>query len=165
MGKEGIKGFYNGINASLFRQVTYTTARLGTFQVLAGKDSSFAQKRRVLFGAIAGAVGGFVGTPADVVLIRMMADKRNTRDLRLFWSWKCDDTNFQGRWDWRTLERRCSDCVPSHSFEFGTVECVLSSKEHVDQTKFSRVWFFDAFFGCHDFWLRVQRYFNAIRPH
>lgn len=32
--KEGILGFYNGLSAALFRQATYTTGRLGSFNAL-----------------------------------------------------------------------------------------------------------------------------------
>lgn len=31
---EGIFGFYNGLSAALLRQATYTTTRLGTYNVL-----------------------------------------------------------------------------------------------------------------------------------
>ena len=31
MAKEGVKGFYRGLSAGLFRQATYTTARMGLF--------------------------------------------------------------------------------------------------------------------------------------
>lgn len=100
---EGASRLYSGLSAALFRQVTYTTTRLGAFGVItdalkrqqllessraggAGPAAaaavpgeslehvqlSFAKK--AVAGLSAGAVGAFIGTPADVALIRMMAD-------------------------------------------------------------------------------------------
>uniref|UniRef100_A0A8I5YBI3 Mitochondrial 2-oxoglutarate/malate carrier protein n=1 Tax=Rattus norvegicus TaxID=10116 RepID=A0A8I5YBI3_RAT len=54
---EGLRGIYTGLSAGLLRQATYTTTRLG-------------------------ATGAFVGTPAEVALIRMTADGRLPADQR-----------------------------------------------------------------------------------
>merc|ERR1719262_15599 len=78
--KEGFFGFYNGLSASLARQLSYTTVRLGVYQVLLdrfstkGESVSFAKKAAM--GLTAGAIGAFCGTPADVALIRMCVDNR-----------------------------------------------------------------------------------------
>lgn len=77
---EGVFTLYSGLSAGLLRQATYTTARLGVFNALtdaASKDGvppNFGMK--VLIGLCAGAVGAFVGTPADLTLIRMTTDGR-----------------------------------------------------------------------------------------
>eukprot|EP01135_Chromosphaera_perkinsii_P001556 Nk52_evm26s207 gene=Nk52_evmTU26s207 len=77
---EGITAFYTGLSAGLFRQATYTTTRLGVYNILLdrftedGKPPNFAAK--ALIGMTAGAVGAFVGTPAEVSLIRMTSDGR-----------------------------------------------------------------------------------------
>ncbi|CAG0920834.1 unnamed protein product [Notodromas monacha] len=78
---EGIRGIYAGLGAGLLRQATYTTTRLGVytwlFEVFSsepGNPPSFAAKAGM--GMFAGAVGAFVGTPAEVCLIRMTADGR-----------------------------------------------------------------------------------------
>ncbi|XP_063706866.1 mitochondrial dicarboxylate carrier-like [Culicoides brevitarsis] len=73
--QQGILGLYNGLSASLLRQLTYSTTRFGIYEV--GKqsmspDSGFVQKA-FLAGA-AGFAGGFVGTPADMVNVRMQND-------------------------------------------------------------------------------------------
>lgn len=56
--------------------MTYTLARFGIYEI--GKQmyrpDSFHGK--VLLAAVAGAAGGFVGTPADVVNVRMQNDMR-----------------------------------------------------------------------------------------
>lgn len=69
---------YNGLSASLCRQLTYSTTRFGIYEVAKqsvtskGGDTSFAT--RVAMAAVAGAAGGFVGTPADMVNVRMQND-------------------------------------------------------------------------------------------
>lgn len=79
-GTEGLTGLYKGLSAGLFRQITYTTTRLGVFGVLKdtlardGQPLPFAQK--ALCGMIAGGCGAVVGTPAEVALIRMTSDGR-----------------------------------------------------------------------------------------
>lgn len=77
---EGMGGLYKGLSAGLFRQVTYTTARLGMFGVLKdylakdGQPLPFSKK--AFAGMVAGGVGAVVGTPAEVTLVRMTADGR-----------------------------------------------------------------------------------------
>lgn len=66
---------YNGLSASLCRQLTYSTTRFGIYEVVKqslNTDSGFAAK--VGIAAAAGAAGGFVGTPADMVNVRMQND-------------------------------------------------------------------------------------------
>ncbi|NXB58448.1 M2OM protein, partial [Struthidea cinerea] len=69
------------LSAGLLRQATYTTTRLGIYSVLlerfGGADGTpppFLAKAAM--GMTAGAAGAFVGTPAEVALIRMTADGR-----------------------------------------------------------------------------------------
>ncbi|XP_043541407.1 mitochondrial 2-oxoglutarate/malate carrier protein-like, partial [Chiloscyllium plagiosum] len=76
---EGVTGIYTGLSAGLLRQATYTTTRLGIYTVLFekltkadGTPPNFLLK--ALIGMTAGAIGAFVGTPAEVSLIRMTAD-------------------------------------------------------------------------------------------
>lgn len=77
---EGISGLYKGLSAGLFRQVTYTTARLGTFglikDILSPDGSNLPFYQKAIAGMTAGAVGAVVGNPAEVALIRMTADGR-----------------------------------------------------------------------------------------
>jgi len=78
---EGVTGIYKGLGAGLLRQATYTTTRLGVYTGLNDYYRQQTNKTASLFvsmglGMIAGAVGAFVGTPAEVSLIRMTADGR-----------------------------------------------------------------------------------------
>nr|XP_005997952.1 PREDICTED: mitochondrial 2-oxoglutarate/malate carrier protein [Latimeria chalumnae] len=85
--QEGIGGIYTGLSAGLLRQATYTTTRLGIYTILFEKFTkpdgtvpNFFMK--ALIGMTAGAIGAFVGTPAEVALIRMTADGRLPADQR-----------------------------------------------------------------------------------
>jgi len=78
---EGFTALYAGLSAGLFRQATYTTTRLGVYTWLFerfsgpdGKPPGFFAKAGL--GMAAGVVGSFVGTPAEVSLIRMTSDGR-----------------------------------------------------------------------------------------
>ncbi|XP_071577429.1 mitochondrial 2-oxoglutarate/malate carrier protein [Temnothorax nylanderi] len=79
--EEGIITFYSGLTAGLVRQATYTTVRLGTYNQM----QDFWRQRYIgrpsfavlaFMAGTAGAVGAFVGTPADVALVRMTTDGR-----------------------------------------------------------------------------------------
>lgn len=75
---QGIAALYNGLSASLCRQLTYSTTRFGIYEVAkqtmqsSGGDANFGTK--VVMAAAAGAAGGFVGTPSDMVNVRMQND-------------------------------------------------------------------------------------------
>ncbi|XP_014274590.1 mitochondrial 2-oxoglutarate/malate carrier protein isoform X2 [Halyomorpha halys] len=76
---EGPLAFYNGLSAGLLRQATYSSTRLGVYTWLFsymsspdGTPPTFLKK--TLMGCLAGLCGAFVGTPAEVALIRMTAD-------------------------------------------------------------------------------------------
>ncbi|XP_076657298.1 mitochondrial 2-oxoglutarate/malate carrier protein [Halictus rubicundus] len=84
---EGLLRFYSGLSAGLVRQATYTTVRLGIYNQLqeywrqthTGKPNFGILS---LMAATAGSMGAFVGTPAEVALVRMTADGRLPKDQR-----------------------------------------------------------------------------------
>ncbi|CAA9998653.1 unnamed protein product [Nesidiocoris tenuis] len=85
--KEGLFAMYNGLSAGLLRQATYTTTRLGVYNALfthfsgpSGDAPNFAIKAGL--GMVAGMCGAFVGTPAEVALVRMTSDGRLPPELR-----------------------------------------------------------------------------------
>ncbi|XP_049632710.1 mitochondrial dicarboxylate carrier [Suncus etruscus] len=76
---DGFLALYNGLSASLGRQMTYSLTRFAIYETARdhlARDSQgplpFHQK--VLLGAISGFIGGFMGTPADMVNVRMQND-------------------------------------------------------------------------------------------
>ncbi|XP_060647346.1 mitochondrial dicarboxylate carrier [Drosophila nasuta] len=70
----GILGFYNGISASWFRQLTYTTTRFAVYEF--GKNFVDANNlgAKVQLATIAGVIGGLIGVPGDVVTVRLQND-------------------------------------------------------------------------------------------
>ncbi|XP_074081003.1 mitochondrial dicarboxylate carrier isoform X2 [Macrotis lagotis] len=72
----GFKALYTGISASLCRQLTYSVTRFGVYHslrnhVIHGKKQHLPFYQKVYMAALGGFVGGFVGTPADMVNVRV----------------------------------------------------------------------------------------------
>ncbi|XP_015431884.1 PREDICTED: uncharacterized protein LOC107188148 [Dufourea novaeangliae] len=74
----GVRGFFVGWTAGLLRQLTYSTARLGMYTTLYDLCQQYLgclnYPTMIGMGMISGVVGSFVGSPTDLVLIRMIAD-------------------------------------------------------------------------------------------
>ena len=86
--KEGVLKIYSGLTASLLRQATYSTTRFGIYEYL--KESYVASTNNskpstavlLPMSMVAGAIGGLVGNPSDVVNIRMQNDSSLPLDQR-----------------------------------------------------------------------------------
>lgn len=90
--KNGFLALYNGLTASILRQLTYSTVRFGIYEATKQKLITHEQQilplyERMIIAAFSGAIGGLVGTPPDVVNVRMQNDikleerfKRNYRN-------------------------------------------------------------------------------------
>lgn len=83
----GVLALYNGLSASLCRQMSYSLTRFAIYETVRDMMGStnkgpmpFYQK--VLLGAFGGFTGGFVGTPADMVNVRMQNDMKLPPELR-----------------------------------------------------------------------------------
>ena len=81
----GVGGLYNGITAAYLRQWTHGSCRLGLFSFLQDKVRGaglLAPGAEVPFlwkagmGLTSGAVGSFVGNPAELAMVRMSADNK-----------------------------------------------------------------------------------------
>lgn len=76
--KQGVLALYSGLSASLCRQLTYSTTRFGIYEVakqgVSPNGEAISFPMRILLASAAGAAGGFVGTPADMVNVRMQND-------------------------------------------------------------------------------------------
>ncbi|XP_002740921.1 mitochondrial dicarboxylate carrier-like [Saccoglossus kowalevskii] len=85
---QGVRALYNGISASIGRQLTYSMTRFAIYETLrthlTGGDPKaplpFYQK--ILTAGIGGACGGFVGTPADMINVRMQNDIKLSAENR-----------------------------------------------------------------------------------
>ncbi|KAH8257486.1 hypothetical protein KR038_010598 [Drosophila bunnanda] len=78
---EGMVALYNGLGAGLLRQATYTTSKMGLYQMEVdwyrkSYDTEPSLVGGMAMGIVAGGFGAMFGTPADVAMIRMMADNR-----------------------------------------------------------------------------------------
>ncbi|XP_039332308.1 mitochondrial dicarboxylate carrier isoform X2 [Saimiri boliviensis] len=78
---DGILALYNGLSASLCRQMTYSLTRFAIYEtvrdrVAKGNQGPLPFHWKVLLGSISGLAGGFVGTPADLVNVRMQNDMK-----------------------------------------------------------------------------------------
>lgn len=65
---------WNGMSAAILRQMTYAVIRFGLYET--GKNILNPQTfwERVQIAVFAGTVAGFLGTPPDVVNVRMQND-------------------------------------------------------------------------------------------
>ncbi|GFY55444.1 mitochondrial dicarboxylate carrier [Trichonephila inaurata madagascariensis] len=76
--QQGVFALYNGLSASILRQLTYSTTRFGIYEVvkqnISAPDENLPFYKKILLAAGAGACGGLVGTPADMVNVRMQND-------------------------------------------------------------------------------------------
>ncbi|CAN3369327.1 mitochondrial dicarboxylate transporter [Diutina catenulata] len=84
---EGFFKIYSGLSASLLRQATYSTTRFGVYEYL--KEFYVGHYHRqpttlvlLPMSMTAGALGGLIGNPSDVVNIRMQNDKALPLDQR-----------------------------------------------------------------------------------
>ncbi|NWW30944.1 DIC protein, partial [Panurus biarmicus] len=78
---DGFLALYNGLSASLCRQMTYSLTRFGIYETAKkhlgqGKQGPPPFYQKVLLAAAGGFTGGFVGTPADMVNVRMQNDMK-----------------------------------------------------------------------------------------
>jgi solute carrier family 25 oxoglutarate transporter 11 len=79
MAEDGVGGFYKGLSAGLTRQVFYTGARLGLFDIFTdmakkSPDAKLGFLETTVCSLSAGGIAAVVGNPADLSLIRMQAD-------------------------------------------------------------------------------------------
>uniref|UniRef100_A0A8R1HXN8 Mitochondrial dicarboxylate carrier n=1 Tax=Caenorhabditis japonica TaxID=281687 RepID=A0A8R1HXN8_CAEJA len=76
---DGIFAFYNGVSASVLRQLTYSTTRFGIYETVKKQlpqDQPLPFYQKALLAGFAGACGGLVGTPGDLVNVRMQNDSK-----------------------------------------------------------------------------------------
>ncbi|XP_066588897.1 mitochondrial dicarboxylate carrier [Prorops nasuta] len=84
--KQGILALYNGLSASLLRQLTYSTIRFGVYEVgkqsMETPDHPLSFTKKLLLAGFAGAAGGVFGTPGDLINVRMQNDIKLAPELR-----------------------------------------------------------------------------------
>ncbi|KAH8383362.1 hypothetical protein KR009_008157 [Drosophila setifemur] len=102
--EQGVLALYNGISASLLRQCTYTMARFGIYAVGSNAMDTSTMARKSFLAAVAGALGGFVGAPADLINVRLQNDIKLPQQERRNYKHAIDGLVRIGREEgWRTL--------------------------------------------------------------
>ncbi|KRX00255.1 Mitochondrial carrier domain [Pseudocohnilembus persalinus] len=75
---DGLKGFYRGVSPAIYRQLVYSSTRVTLYELIKRKCLSQEQSEKFIYkfvsGGVAGAIGCVVGTPFDVLKIRMIND-------------------------------------------------------------------------------------------
>ena len=74
---EGLAGLYSGLSAALLRQLTYTTMRLGLYDVAKEKTAGVTPAPigdQAVAAVLSGGVASFLACPVEVSLCRMQAD-------------------------------------------------------------------------------------------
>lgn len=72
--EQGVFALYNGLSASVLRQLTYSMTRFGIYEVGKQYINTDTFMGKIALAGMAGTVGGIVGTPADMVNVRMQND-------------------------------------------------------------------------------------------
>lgn len=83
--QEGVAALFSGVSATLLRQATYSTTRMGLYEILKSKweeGNRLALHKKILAGLVAGGIGAAVGNPADMAMVRMQADGRLPMESR-----------------------------------------------------------------------------------
>lgn len=83
--QEGVAALFSGVSATLLRQATYSTTRMGLYEILKSKwqeGNRLPLHKKILAGLIAGGIGAAVGNPADMAMVRMQADGRLPMESR-----------------------------------------------------------------------------------
>ncbi|MCO5598128.1 hypothetical protein L7F22_052220 [Adiantum nelumboides] len=83
--QEGVAALFSGVSATLLRQATYSTTRMGLYDIMKSnweEGNRLALHKKVLAGLIAGAIGAAVDNPADMAMVRMHADGKLPMESR-----------------------------------------------------------------------------------
>ena len=74
----GLKQFYKGLDAAFIHQMTYTATRMGMYRSMFHsykvKNGSVPLQIKTGLGLFSGFFGGLIGSPADLVMVRMQLD-------------------------------------------------------------------------------------------
>lgn len=83
---DGLKGLYAGLNFALWRQATYTTSRMGLYDVFSGymaaPDGTVSGFKKMAAGVLAGGTAATACCPVEVGLVRTQADARLPADQK-----------------------------------------------------------------------------------
>ncbi|KAJ3342938.1 Mitochondrial dicarboxylate transporter [Gonapodya sp. JEL0774] len=90
---EGVFGVYAGLSASLLRQLTYGTARFAVYDDLKlrlRRRGALNPSTQLASAVVAGTIGGIVGNPLDLAMVRMQNDGKLPAADRRGYKWAGD---------------------------------------------------------------------------
>ena len=79
--REGVSSFYRGMFASMFRNGTFITSKMYTFDILKDRLKPTYFHEKLICGSIAGVVGSIVGTPFDLIMVRIQNNPTQYRNI------------------------------------------------------------------------------------
>jgi len=82
----GVRGLFDGVSATLFRQMTYSMCRFWAYdeaKKLLKADNQSPAWKLIAAGSMAGAIAGVVGNPGEVLMVRMQGDFAKPPEKRL----------------------------------------------------------------------------------
>uniref|UniRef100_T1PDR2 Mitochondrial carrier protein n=1 Tax=Musca domestica TaxID=7370 RepID=T1PDR2_MUSDO len=80
--EQGVLALYNGLSASVLRQMTYSMTRFGIYEVGKKHINTDTFLGKITLASLSGCFGGIVGTPADMVNVRMQNDVKLPAEQR-----------------------------------------------------------------------------------
>ncbi|KAJ7275539.1 mitochondrial carrier domain-containing protein [Mycena haematopus] len=87
--ESGIRSVYTGLTASWMRQMSYSLVRLGTYEAIKERLAKHGPPSTISLiaaASFAGGLGGIVGNPADIILVRMTSDSMRPPEKRYGYS-------------------------------------------------------------------------------
>lgn len=88
--KEGFKSFYIGVDATIFRQMTYAAFRLGLYKLLyrirAESKGSVPFTEKIVLSSFSGLMSSFLSNPIDVCLLRIQTINNLPKEERKYYT-------------------------------------------------------------------------------
>lgn len=85
--EQGAMSLYSGLSAGLLRQIFYTTARIGLFEVFRDEMAKYRQTdiwSRLSTGMVSGGIAALISCPAEVTLVRISNDQTQPAAMRRY---------------------------------------------------------------------------------
>ncbi|KAG8741699.1 Mitochondrial dicarboxylate transporter [Ceratobasidium sp. 414] len=82
----GVRGLFDGISGTLFRQMTYSLCRFWAYdesKKLIHSGPNMPGWKMALAGSMAGGIAGVVGNPGEILMVRMQGDFAKAPEKRL----------------------------------------------------------------------------------
>jgi solute carrier family 25 oxoglutarate transporter 11 len=139
---------YAGLSGGILRQLSYGMVRMGAYSALLdrskrGSDGPVPFASKLLMGSAAGGLGAFVGTPAELSIVRLAADSKFPPEQRRGYVNAFDCLRRVAREEglrqlWRgasvTVVRVVRSWVDCTAPPGGGLQCVTRNDDHLAET-------------------------------